>query len=239
MSAKVYSSKWYDVQHVGSSRSADAIVPLVLKTFDVASVVDVGCGVGAWLAGFLRNGVTDITGLDGDYVNREALLVPSDRFTPHDLRVPIDLHRTFDLAVSLEVAEHLPESNAAAFVASLVRLSGVIMFSAAIPKQGGRAHINEQWPSYWATLFAQHGYRCVDLVRPQVWNDEAVEFWYAQNLVFYVSPEQVARHPELSIVPTPLALVHPTMLAQWVNREGFVYKLRRMVRETLERTRLR
>jgi 2-polyprenyl-3-methyl-5-hydroxy-6-metoxy-1,4-benzoquinol methylase len=62
---------------------------------------------------------------------------------------PLDLEKEFDLVVSLEVAEHLPASAADQFVNTLVKHGKKILFSAAIPGQGGQDHLNEQWPDYW------------------------------------------------------------------------------------------
>ena len=86
---------------------------------------------------------------------------------PADLTHPLQLDRQFDLVLSLEVAEHIPAGRAATFIDSLVRHGDAILFSAAIPRQGGEQHINCQWPSWWAELFTQRGYQTFDLVRPR------------------------------------------------------------------------
>jgi hypothetical protein len=142
-----------------------------------------------------------------------------------DLTSPLELGRRYDLAISLEVAEHLPPEAAAGFVASLTRAAPVVAFSAAIPGQGGRGHVNEQWPAYWAELFARHGYEPVDALRPLLWDDPGVEWWYAQNVVVFASAEGLGRHPRLGEHPqrgrTPLALVHPRRFA------GEVYDVER------------
>jgi len=131
--------------------------------------------------------------------------------------------RTFDLAVSLEVGEHLPESAAKTFVESLTRLAPVVLFSAAIPGQGGTSHVNEQWPEYWSRLFANHGFDPADVVRPRIWGDERVEFWYAQNVILYAARSRRADFPELqraTMTETPLAAVHPRLIADRDRRLG-------------------
>src|SRR5205085_11975533 len=110
-----------------------------------------------------------------------------DRFRAIDLREPFELPRTFDLAVSLEVAEHLPASSASAFVESLTRLAPAVLFSAAVPHQGGWNHLNEQWPQYWAEIFARHGFFPVDCLRERFWDRPNVRWWYAQNMVLYLA----------------------------------------------------
>ena len=105
----IYSTQFFAGQVGGSARSAAVVVPLVLSLLTVRSVIDVGCGVGPWAAEFMARGIEDVWGVDGDYVDRAQLRIPKDRFTPRDLTKPLQFDRTFDLAVCLEVAEHLPE----------------------------------------------------------------------------------------------------------------------------------
>jgi hypothetical protein len=112
------------------------------------------------------------------------------------------------------VAEHLPESRAASFVNSLTNLGPVVLFSAAIPCQGGDGHINEQWPGYWAELFARSGFVAIDCIRSRVWDNEQVAYYYAQNMVLYVSRERLDDYPLLrseheKSPAFPRALVHP------------------------------
>lgn len=212
MSAIHYSEDFYADQQDGSGRSAEIIVPIVLSTFRVGSVVDVGCGVGGWLREFARSGVDDYLGLDGDYVPRNALKIPPERFVATDLRSFDGPDRRFDLAVSLEVAEHLPEADADRFVAGLVRAAPVVLFSAAIPGQGGTDHINEQWQDYWYERFVANGYVCLDFVRPQIFSETAVEWWYRQNVLVFCEPGM--RPPHIAPISSPYEIVriHPGLL---------------------------
>jgi SAM-dependent methyltransferase len=180
-----YAPSFFKGHEQGAARSAQAVVPLVLKQFDVQSVVDVGCGTGICLAEFAQHGIADYLGIDGQYVPREMLRIPADRFIVSDLSDFALPQRSFDLACSLEVAEHLPPECAEQFVAALAALAPAVLFSAAIPGQGGTNHLNEQWQSYWAALFARSGFVGVDCVRPNVFNNSAVELWYRQNIIIY------------------------------------------------------
>jgi SAM-dependent methyltransferase len=180
-----YTADFFAGLRSGAERSAQVIVPLVVNLLHPRSVVDVGCGEGTWLAGFRRLGVEDLLGIDGDYVERDRLQIPHENFQAADLSRPLAVPRTFDLAVSLEVAEHLPQECAALFVESLTRLAPVVLFSAAIPFQGGNHHVNEQWPDKWAELFKRHDYLPVDFIRKRVWKNEAVEWWYTQNTLLF------------------------------------------------------
>jgi SAM-dependent methyltransferase len=218
-----YTRDFYRIVQAGSERSAAEIVPLVLSLTGATSVVDVGCGDGQWLKTFKANGISDLLGVDGPWVDPSAFT--PGQFVSADLARPLELDRRFDLAVCLEVAEHLIADSAPTLVASLARMAPVVMFSAAIPRQGGIDHLNEQWPEYWARLFDQHGFRPVDAIRPRVWNS-AVETWYAQNTIIYVDRDHLSRCPELEAAaartdPAQLSVVHPRhYLSSIVAAEG-------------------
>src|SRR5262249_43878340 len=151
----------------GARASAEIIAPLVLQLLPVRSVVDVGCGDGNWSAAFHELGVQEILGIDGEYVRKEVLQIPVEWFQPTDLSKPFRLNRSFDLAICLEVAEHLPPEGALAFVESLTASAPAVLFSAAIPYQGGDNHINERWQDEWVSLFKQRGYLAIDAFRKQ------------------------------------------------------------------------
>ena len=163
--SSIYTVRFFSEQVSGSATSASIVVPLVLSMLNVKSVVDVGCGVGPWAAEFLANGVPEVWGIDGDYVDLSQLRIPQDRFLARDLTKSIQIDRTFDLAVCLEVAEHLPESRADGLIADLTSVAPCILFSAAVPGAGGTHHINEQYLSYWTERFLKRGYEGVDAIR--------------------------------------------------------------------------
>ncbi len=151
------------------------------------SVADFGCAEGAWLSVLQEiNPQTEIFGVDYASAVTGTLIIPPDRFHAADLEAQIDLGRKFDLVISLEVAEHLKPEAAETFVATLTRHSDQIIFSAAIPGQGAATHFNCQWPSYWRALFKKHGFACFDTIRPLIWENEEIEFWYRQNALLFV-----------------------------------------------------
>src|SRR6202022_1127194 len=141
-----------------SRLAASAVVPFLIDLLQPRSVVDVGCGTGEWLAIFRQHGVEDVLGIDGDWIPSDQLRIPASQFQRMDLRQGIQTGRTFDLAVCVEVPEHLPDGAGDALIAGLTRLAPVTLFSAAIPQQGGTGHVNEQWPTYWLERFAKHEY---------------------------------------------------------------------------------
>jgi SAM-dependent methyltransferase len=191
--ASPYGANFYTGFEQGAASSAEVVVPLLLDDFPARSMLDVGCGTGLWLEAFARNGVADLLGIDGDHVAPEMLRIPRSQFRAADLRRPPEIGRRFDLACCLEVAEHLPADCAHGLVRLLTRAAPVVVFSAAVPNQGGVDHVNERPQSYWAGLFAAEGYVAIDPIRPVVRADPRVQWWYRQNLLVYCEP---AHRPE-------------------------------------------
>ena len=217
-----YGQSFYDKRRSLARSSADAVVPLVVEIVAPKRVVDLGCGEGTWLQAFRDRGVGEVLGIEGDWLDKSSLEIPQDCFRHHDLSQPLDLGRSFDLAISVEVAEHLDEENAAAFVNTLTGLAPVVLFSAAVPYQGGTGHVNERWPAYWARRFAERGYVPVDILRRRIWQDERVAWWYRQNLVFYanesaLSANDVLEQGAAATPAEPDALVHPDLFLPRVD----------------------
>lgn len=192
----VYEGGFYDYIDAGSSRSAQLVIAQLVPWLSPESVLDLGCGRGAWLAQWKAAGVPEVLGIDGDYVERDSLHIDPAEFVGADLSSPIALDRTFDLVQSLEVAEHLPEGSAADFVGTLCRHGDVVLFSAAVKGQGGENHINEQPLEYWRRHFAEAGYHPYDCVRPAVRQHAEIEPWYRYNTLLYANERGAERLPE-------------------------------------------
>ncbi len=218
-----YSSDFYVDQAPGSKRSAEAILPLLFSFVQPRSLIDIGCGVGTWLRASKDLGVSSVLGIDGEYARTAGVLVDEHEFQAADLGLALPLQPgRFDVALCLEVAEHLPLERAPGLVQELCGLSDVVMFSAAIPGQGGTDHINLQPQSAWVEYFTANGYQAFDLVRPYVWADSSVEVWYRQNVLVFVNngcAEMTERARSLEIAaPRLVDVVHPDLLAFWERR---------------------
>ena len=174
--------KYLHTDEIHNLSAPEEIVPFLLKTFKPSSVIDVGCGWGTFLKVFYAHGVNDIIGVDGKWVKKDELLFPAEKFIEADLETKIDFGRKYDMVLCLEVAEHIQHSKADILVQSLTSLSDIIIFSAAIVDQGGQNHINEQPVSYWIKKFAAHGFVFHDVFRNYFWNNDNVDWWYAQNM---------------------------------------------------------
>jgi SAM-dependent methyltransferase len=182
----MYPSDWHRIFGDMTGISAQRILPDLIKLFGVRSVVEVGCGNAHWTQVARESGVDEYTVVDGPWNLRKDLLVEKSRFLEADLALPLQLGRRFDMAICLEVAEHVRAESADILVASLAAASDVILFGAAIPLQGGYGHINEQWPSWWRDKLDAAGYEAFDLVRPRHWRDQSIHYWYRQNSFVYV-----------------------------------------------------
>jgi hypothetical protein len=165
--------------------SAHVVVPIVLEFIQPASVVDFGCKHGEWLSVFRQHGSSRLLGFDQPKRVRHGLLIDETEFRVADLRERVTLDERFDLAICVEVAEHLPAAAAAPLIDALTSAAPVVLFSAAMPEQGGLGHFNEQPRRYWLDLFARHGFAAVDCLRPRIWQDRRIAWWYRQNLFFF------------------------------------------------------
>lgn len=205
----VYDDKFYETADRTALESADGLIRHMTEAFRISSVLDVGCGRGVWLGQWLRRGATSVVGVDGPYVDVSRLAIPQSSFVARDLAEPFSLDRTFDLVQSLEVAEHIREDRADTFVDNLTRHGTLILFSAAIPGQGGEHHVNEQPWEYWRRKFATRDYEVFDFLRPRVRNDESIYFCYRFNSFIYGHRSIVDALPasvRASRVPAEVAL---------------------------------
>lgn len=220
---KVYNNNFYNDHKNETLRSAEVIVPRVLDIFPVHSVIDIGCGTGAWLSVFQKCGVSYIKGYDVSHLSTEEYFIePGCIVTDCDLSSPLfQIPETSELVSCLEVAEHLPDSASDRLVWNLTQTAPVVLFSAAFPGQTGVNHINEQPPWYWRKKFYQQGYIEIDYLRPHIWSDRRISWWYRQNITVYVkqsflqtnsrATDLALRYPELK-EPAKLTMVSERLL---------------------------
>lgn len=193
---KDYTDHFYDIIAKGCHESAELVVPLILEKFnDVNTVVDIGCGQGWWSRAFLDAGVEIVTSVDGDWVNDPVVDLVRLDITSDPLPSP-----TFDLAISLEVMEHIPTEASHRVAHWMATHADVVVFSCAIPHQGGAGHISERWHTEWVELFAEYDLHPDDSIRTAIWDDERIEPWYRQNLLVFCTDGKMGG---------PLNIVHP------------------------------
>ena len=213
-SAAFYDPSFFDWQAERAAQSARVVVPRLIELARPRSVVDLGCGTGAWLQVFREHGVEDVVGIDAAYIDREQLLIPAELFVAADLAAPPAFDRRFDLALTLEAAHCAPPDASETIVHALSTYAPVVYFASAVPNQGGGPGPTRRWPRYWSDLFAREELECYDVLRAELWEHPQVDWWYAQNGLIF------ARDGVLDgVEPTgpPLPLVHPQLLAHVVE----------------------
>lgn len=214
---KYYNSLFYDDRHViDSYNSASSVAPIVINLINPRSIVDFGCGVGTWLSIFKKKGVKEVLGLDFNEVDLSHFLISETEFNRQDLRKPIRLKKKYDLAMSIEVAEHIEEKYSDIFVDSITNSSNCILFSAAIPKQGGANHINEQYPQYWVEKFERRGFVALDFIRPKIIFDQSVGWACRQNIILFIKKDSLKKYISklLPLYDPKKNLIHRTILIQ-------------------------
>lgn len=187
---------------------SDIVVPFLFELFKPNSVLDVGCGLGNWLYSFKKLGLSDVFGVDGSSIDKfgKDEFLNKNEFLSFDFSKELRLNRKFDLVLSLEVAEHLSEEFADLFIKSLTNHSDIIVFSAALPGQGGQGHMNEQYLDYWIKKFNLLGFYFYDPIRSKFWDNDKLLFWYKQNIVVF--SKNKLKFNEMS----PINLIHPELL---------------------------
>lgn len=223
-SEKKYGRGFFATRHQKTKYSAETILGLILPNLpDVRSVADIGCGVGTWLEVAREKGATSIAGYDGPWVDRELLQIPEHCFHQTNLAESLEIDGEVDLAICLEVMEHIPEDSAKKRMDLLLSRCRFLLFGAAVPLQGGTGHINEKSQSYWVDYITSRGFLAYDPIRWKIWNDEPIPYWYKQNMLLYVNSREAALLPdEISryqlTAESLINVIHPQLLEK-LNRK--------------------
>lgn len=216
-----YDPAFYDQIRSGCQASADAVVPWLLDLLadgglPIHTVLDVGCGEGWWGAACKRRGVEHVAGIDGSPTDAGERL---DQFVVADLEA-VDLAdhvpSAVDLAICVEVAEHLRDTTG---LFDLLAHARVVLFSGAIPGQGGVGHVNCRWQTEWAGELADRGFVTSALPSAVWWEGVQVEAWYRQNMILAVRGDDLGTWrdgtgPQLraALARCPVRdVVHPTI----------------------------
>ncbi len=209
----MYSRNFYKVNMRTNTISAERIISFVLSLYHPSSVIDVGASGGIFLLELMKRDVKDVMGIDGPWIPDKDIVIPKRNYLRIDLTKPFTIERKFDLCICLEVLEHLNSETGELLLKELTSLSDVILFSAAVPGQGGTHHVNEQWPSFWAKEFRKYGFKYID-IRPYIWNDKEILPWYKQNMMIYLKDQNYDNFiNKLKAFKRkePLSVIHPDM----------------------------
>ena len=229
-SKDIYDARFYDDQRNGSVVAARVVVPMLVGLFHPKSVIDIGCGVGGWLKTFDTHGVKDYQGVEGEWALSADTFIDKKHIVNWDLSNEYVPDRKYDLAICLEVAEHLQDRAGRHLVKALCAASDAVVFSAAIPGQGGDHHINEQWQEYWVGIFGNEGFECDDSLRGRIWNED-IPWWYPQNILIFRNVAIADSERTVGGI-APLNIVHPKNYKRLLELEhvGAVTLLRQLPR---------
>lgn len=214
-----YSDTYFDKHEMAARNSARQVVPFVMSVLRPTSIADVGCGSGQWTKEFISNGVRKAYAFDAFASPCWGVTANSVEFQKIDLENRVADFPDVELVCWLEVAEHLSESSCSRILSDIVERTDAILFSCALPGQGGTGHISERRLSDWVSDFEEVGFCCEDILRPRFWNDEDISWWYRQNTVIFVKENSVASNAILKFqLPTfrGMDLIHPDLFE--VNR---------------------
>jgi SAM-dependent methyltransferase len=230
----------YTIASAEGLNSPREVLPLVLEGCRPVSALDVGCNCGAWLRVLLDSGVHDVLGMD-TLPYSEDWFIPYTNFQQHDLRQPFDLGRRFDLIICVEVPEHVEPESADQLVSSICKHGDIVLWSAALPGQGGQDHVNEQWTEYWCEKFAAHGFQFTDPIRRRIWSNAKVYWWYRQNMIMFATREAIARSELLrsGSDSTMFSAIHPELWRQMQRKPSLHETLRQLRRKVLTKLSIR
>jgi hypothetical protein len=196
-----------DAVREGAKQSAAAVLPIVFAHLGTpAAILDVGTGEGHWREEALGLGVRNAYGVDVELLTNTTGRWDAEEGEPLAM---FNGDERWPLALCLEMAEHVSPVAGGHLVRELCRVSEAVLWSAAIPGQGGDGHVNEQWPDYWTDCFNEHDWILTDPYRERIWQESGIEPWYRQNLLLarpLGSSDPVG-------VPRPRALVDPVTWA--------------------------
>jgi SAM-dependent methyltransferase len=206
-SNKLYSKDFYIQRERNTGYAASTILEILFKKIKINSALDLGCGNGVWLSELEKRGVSKTIGVDGPWVPRD-LYLSNNEFIEHNfIDDKFEIQEKFDVVISLEMFEHIPQKRANELIETISSITDCVLFSAAIPNQGGNGHINEQWLSHWVELFRAQGFYLDDTLRPVIWNDFKIPYWYRQNIVLFDRNQREEQH-------FPIDIIHPETLIE-------------------------
>lgn len=204
-----YDANFYRITRPERERSVNALMPIIMAKYHPQTIVDVGCGEGLWLkkAKEIDPGV-GIVGIDSSPDVRKILEIPQDSYYECDLHqgIPNNPLFKYDLALCLEVAEHIAPNDGYKLVEWLCNNATIIVWSAAIPGQTGVGHINEQWQHFWEVSFARYSYEASLDLRNEIWEEGLIAPYYRQNIIEYHNVG-----PFLPVHKNNIDVVHPEM----------------------------
>lgn len=210
----MYSKNYYSRHANGSLNSANRILSLLSEFIHPNSVADIGCGTGTW--GFTAEKIwgAQIFAFDRHRYDDCDMYISAEKYFQCDLRQKTRLGR-YDLAICVEVIEHIDQNYEDIVIDNLCACSDTLLFSGALPFQGGTGHINERPFSYWLEKFNMRGYTMIQDIRWSIWDQSDIEIWYRNNIMFLMKTTTKNKP-----TPYPVDIIHPQMLERILLKRG-------------------
>lgn len=208
MDNTIYNRKFYKTRHDDTLYAANKLLALFFEKIckPQKTIIDIGCGVGTFLSVCKEQYKMNVCGIDGPWVPKDLLKIDEDEFYCIDINMELDDYSSrlwrcdpADAAICLEVAEHINEQRSDLLVKFICTHCNFALFSAAIPGQTGQGHINEQWPSFWASLFKKYGFLMFDVLRTKLWFDDDIPAWYRQNSFIVINHSHLNELTEVNV----------------------------------------
>jgi hypothetical protein len=164
----------------------------ICKVLDPIWLIDIGCGIGDYVKGFIERGVR-AEGVEGSENCTPFLVVPERLVRIVDMRKELIFlaDSMYDMVLCLEMLEHIEEEYADIVVSNLSSMTNKILTSAAPPGQGGHYHVNCRPKEYWVEMFSRykftHNRSIVDAIRKE-WepiNHKKEMSAYYKNLMYF------------------------------------------------------
>lgn len=222
MKSSPYDSEFFDNLLQTSATSAPFIAKYIYNNFEPKTVVDIGCGTGEILKALTSLCDIECLGIEGPWINdcqerfENIQLANLNEFLP--------LEKKFDVAICLEVAEHLEERFASTLISTLTESSNIILFSAAIPGQSGTEHINLKYPDYWARHFWEKGFALYLDPRKEFFRNLQLAPWYQQNTLVFRKMDDDWNIAEITV---PRLIRHPLIFPEQLPLKNIIYRGKR------------
>lgn len=212
----MYSREYYSNHDQGSYDSAITILSRLSAYVNPQSVIDIGCGSGTWCKAAMNVWGIVALGIDQHSYEDCNMHIPESQYLQNDIRSRVHGYHA-DLVICVEVIEHIDEEYEDTVLDNICAMSNTILFSGALPFQGGTGHVNEKPYSYWVEKFNRRGFYLDERIRHDIWDDARVAIWYRNNIMLLHKNTNKNR-----MMHQHLDIIHPHMLERILRKRGFL-----------------